>query len=221
MIQFNLLPDVKLEYLKAERTKRMVIMVSVLSSAAAMAIFLVLIFTVDVVQKKNINDLTKDIHSYGNQLKDTPDLAKILTVQNQLGALTKLHDEKPTASRVFKFMNQLTPTSAGITKLSVDFTADTMEISGRANNLDTVNKFVDALKYTKYSTSAEPDTSTNAFSAVVLSNFDRDTQGANFDITLTFDPVIFSNSDEVSLTVDSSAVTAQTTSAILFGGNRQ
>jgi Tfp pilus assembly protein PilN len=220
MIQFNLLPDVKLEYLKAESTKRMVIMVSILASAAALAIFLVLLFTVDVVQKKNINDLTRDIGTYGNQLKDTPDLAKILTVQSQLSSLTQLHDAKPTTSRVFKFVNQLTPKTAGITKLDVDFTANTMDISGHADSLDTVNKFVDALKYTKYSTSANPDTTSGAFSAVVLSNFGRDAQGANFEVTLSFDPLIFSNANDVTLTVDSSAATAQTTSAILFGGNR-
>lgn len=219
MIQFNLLPDVKLEYIKAERTKRLVVSVSLLAGAVALAIFLILLFTVDVVQKKNMNDLTKDIGTYGNQLKNTKDLSQILTVQSQLDSLGKLHDAKPTTSRVFAFMNQLTPTSASISKLDADFTANTITITGTADSLDTVNKFVDALKYTDYATKAAPSTSLPAFSNVVLASFGRDTTGANFSITLNFDPPLFSNASDVTLTVNTTAA-AQTTAELLSGSTR-
>ena len=92
MIQFNLLPDVKLEFIKARRLKRLVVMGSVGFSALALFILILVLVSVDVVQKKSLHDLNKDIQSNSTQLKSIPDLDKILTVQNQLGTLTSLHD---------------------------------------------------------------------------------------------------------------------------------
>ena len=112
MIQFNLLPDVKINFIKAQRTKRAVMGISLIASAAALVIFVMLLLTVHVFQKKNMNDLTKDIASSSKELRQTPNLSKMLTVQSQLNSLTGLHDAKPSTSRMFSFMNQLTPTDA-------------------------------------------------------------------------------------------------------------
>jgi hypothetical protein len=84
--------------------------------------------------------------------------------------------------------------------MTTDNTQNTMTISGDAPSLDVVNTFVDGLKFTKYSVDGSAD-SKNAFSNVVLSNFGRSNQGATYTITLAFDPVIFSNSNKVTLNV--------------------
>ena len=54
MIQFNLLPDVKQEYLKAKRTKQLVVLVSIIASATALTVLLLLFISVNVVQKKSL-----------------------------------------------------------------------------------------------------------------------------------------------------------------------
>ena len=92
MIQFNLLPDVKIKYIKTQRTKRMVILVSLLVSAASLALVTIMFVSVQVIQKKSLNDLSKDIVAETKQLQDVQDLDKILTIQNQLTALPALHD---------------------------------------------------------------------------------------------------------------------------------
>jgi hypothetical protein len=199
MIQFNLLPDVKLQYLKARRTQHMVFTVAIIAIAASLFVLVVLIGTVDVFQKKNLSDLNRDITADSKQLENTPNLSKILTVQNQLQTLTSLHDQKPVTSRLFNFVKQLTPSDASISQLSVDFTQNTVSIMGDANSLDIVNTYVDTLKFTKYKTS--DGTSTAAFSGVVLSAFSRTNSGASYTITANFDPTIFSNSSSISLTV--------------------
>jgi len=219
MIQFNLLPDVKLEYIKAERTKRLVLSIAVLASIVALVVFLILLFTVDIVQKKNMDDLTKDIGKYGKQLKGTPSLSKILTVQSQLDSLTQLHDDKPAASRTFAFMNQLTPTQAKVSKLDVDYVAHTIVITGKADTLDTVNQYVDVLKFTNFKTDEKDSKSQPAFSAVVLSTFGRDISGANFSITMGFDQTIFDTAHNVTLSVDTSKAKAVTAAALLQKGN--
>lgn len=97
-------------------------------------------------------------------------------------------------------MSQLTPTAATIAKLNVDYAANTMSVSGSADSLTTVNKFTDTLKFTTYTT-ASSSSSKAAFSDVVLSAFGRDSKGATYTITMKFDPVIFQETSDVSLTV--------------------
>src|SRR4051812_46628586 len=109
MIQFNLLPNVKLEYVKTQHTKRLLTMLSLVAGMAGIAILLVAIVSVNVVQKKSLSDLDSDIAKYSTQLKSVKDLDKILTVQNQLSTLTSLHDDKPVASRLFSYISQVTP----------------------------------------------------------------------------------------------------------------
>jgi Tfp pilus assembly protein PilN len=199
MIQLNLLPDVKLQYLKVRRTQRLVVSVSTVLIAASLFVFVLLIGTVDVFQKKSLNDLNKDIGTYTNQLQNTPNLNKILTVQNQLQVLTSLHDQKPAASRLFGYLKQLTPSSASISQFNIDYTQNTITITGNAKSLDDVNAFIDTLKFTTYNQSS--GSSTNAFTAVVLSQFSRSTSGATYTITATFDPAIFDSKNNVKLTV--------------------
>lgn len=199
MIQFNLLPDVKLQYLKARRTQHLVITASLVAIGLSLFVMIVLIGTVDVLQKKNLRDLHHDITHYSNQLKSTPNLGKILTVQNQLQALTSLHNNKPVASRLFDFLKQVTPSAASISQFSVDFTQNNISVTGNANSLDVVNTYVDTLKFTTYKNSNGANA--NAFSSVVLAEFSRTVSGASYTITANFDPNIFNNSDNVSLTV--------------------
>lgn len=198
MIQFNLLPSVKMEYIRAQRTKRMVVGISVLVTAAALALLVLLSMTVFVFQKEHMNHLTNDIAKYGKDLQATKDLNKILTVQDQLGALKSLHEQKPEVNRLIPFIKQLTPATASIASLNVDFSADTMTITGSADSLQTVNQFVDTLKFTTYAQSGQ---SPKAFSGVVLTSFGRADKGASYTINLGFAHDIFDNTKTVQLTV--------------------
>lgn len=208
MVQFNLLPNVKLEYVKTQRTKRMLTTISFIVSVASLVVLVLSIAIVDVVQKKSLNDLNGDIGTYSRQLKGIADLDKILTVQNQLSTLTNLHDQKPVASRLFQYISQLTPAQASLNQLSVDFGANTIAIGGSAPTLDVVSTYTDTLKATTYRTDAAV-ADTHAFTNVVLSSFGRSDSGATFTITATFDPAIFNTTNHVTLTVPKSADASQ------------
>ena len=209
MIQFNLLPGVKLEYVKAQRTKHLMTFISIVVGAVALTVFLISLFVVDVVQKKSLSDLNKDVGSYSKKLKGTSDLSKILTVQNQLSTLTSLHDSKPVTSRLFDYISQVTPSQASLNKLTVDFTLNTLSVGGAAPSLDTVSLYTDTLKATYYTTD-QNSTKVKAFSNVVLASFGRDDKGATFTITLSFDPTIFNATNTVKLIVPSTASAGQT-----------
>ena len=217
MVQFNLLPDVKLEYVKTQRTKHLLTLASFVVSVAGIAVLVVSLVTVDVVQKKSLSDENHDIARYSAQLKDTSDLNKILTVQNQLKTLSTLHDQKPVTSRLFTYISQVTPAQASLDQLSIDFTADTLTIGGKAPSLDVVSTYTDTLKATRYSVAGSNNAQKNAFSKVVLSSFGRNDSGATFTITCSFDPIIFNTDDNVTLTVPATANAGQ--SNIFQGGN--
>lgn len=199
MIQLNLLPDVKLQFIKAQRQKRLVMTVSIFTTIACVVIFLFLAVTALVWQKKSINDLTKDISASSADLTDTAELDKILTVQNQLSTLPGLHDQKVVSSRLFDVFQQVTPVNASIANLTVDFAANTMVIDGKATDIRTINTFVDGLKATQLTTQSDT-TPRAAFSDVVLASFGR-AEDATYSITLTFLPEIFSVTETPTLAV--------------------
>ena len=208
MIQLNLLPDVKQEYLKAERTKRLVVVSAVSVTAAALGILILLAAVVFVFQKKYMNDLTKDITTYSNDLKNTTDLDKILTVQNQLNAVNTLHEKKQDTARLMPFIRQITPVQASVSNATIDFDTTTITLTGAADSLVTVNKFVDTLKFTNYKLDGGE---TKAFSDVVLSSFGRADKGASYTLTLSFDPTIFDNTKQVELVVPARITTRSET----------
>lgn len=202
MIQFNLLPDVKIQFIKAERRKRLMIAVSVIVSGAMLTLFLVLFLFVRVNQAKHISDLNKDIETNLGQLKGKEDLNKILTIQNQLSSLPQLHDDKAVSSRLIDYLGQVTPNEASISSVSVDFAENKITINGTADNLITVNKFIDTLKFTGYKINNEEGKEGKAFKNVVLQTFSvnnlvASAQAASYEINLDFERVIFENTKDV------------------------
>lgn len=215
MIQFNLLPDVKREYVKTQRVKQLTLGISFIVSALALTVLVVLLLTVYVVQKKSIHDLNNDIQTNSNTLKNTPNLADILTVQSQLNSLSTLHQQEPEVSRLFGFLAELTPPQATISDCKADYGLDVITIDGNAPSLDVVNTFIDSLKFTSYTVQGSSG-SLPAFSQVVLSGFTRNPTSATYSISLTFDPTIFNNTHGVTLTVGGQSQNSSQEPSIIF-----
>lgn len=209
MIELNLLPDVKQELVKANRIQRIIIVASILASAAAIALVLSL-FSLSQIQKKHINDLNQDIASKTAQLQKDSELKKILTVQNQLDSLTALHSTKPAASRLFDFLIQTTPSDVSITNFTVDFNTHKITVSGTAPSLSSVNKYVDTLKFTQYKIDNSKNT-TKAFSGVVLGSYGVSGNQATYTVNFNYDPVIFDINKNVKLSVPSQTTTRSAT----------
>lgn len=199
MVQFNLLPDVKLTYMKARARKRLILGASIISSGVFVFIFIVLFLYVRVSQTKNMRDLSKDISSTVKQIQNKDDIDKILTIQNQLASLPALHDNKVISSRLMDYLVKLVPNQANISKITVDLAGNTMLIEGGSDSLSTTNKFVDTLKFTDFKQNNDGGRSGKAFSSVVLQNFLVDNinpnpnKKINYTIQLTYDPAIFEN----------------------------
>lgn len=218
MIQFNLLPDIKLEFIRAKKAKRLVVIIAGVLAVASLAVFLVLFIAVNVVQRNRMNDLSRQIEDDSRKLQAVENLDKVLTVQNQLGHLSELHSSKPATTRVKQFVGQVTPANASFSKIEVNFVDNKIIFTGSADSLKTVNQFADTLKFTKFMAetteeaegSPEPQGGSeeeskpemkHAFSQVVVTEFGRDEKGASYQIELAFDPQIFDNKLKVTLDV--------------------
>lgn len=226
MIQFNLLPDIKLQYIKAQRTKRTVILLSTIVAGSALAIFVLMFLVVNVAQREHLGNLQKDIDTGKKELQSKQNLSEILTIQNQLNSLPGLHSKKPVATRVYSYIQQVTPQNVSISSLKVNFTEQTMEITGSADSLAAVNTYVDTLKFTTFKAQAadpdsgDSDTATNnAFSEVVLSNFGlssgqnaaQGSKPASYTITLKYDAIIFDDSKTATLITNPQVTTRSET----------
>lgn len=207
MIQFNLLPDVKLQYIKAAKAKRMVISVAVLASLAVVIVVGGLSFVVMGLQKSHLSNLNKDIKTQRQKLEESEDINKILTVQSQLNELNDLHEQKPTVSRLFDYLNKLTPDAVTLSSVRINFDEQTVEIAGNSPAIREVNRFVDTLKFTEFTEAvvteedeeekAEPQ---RAFSEVVMANFSKANGGMlSYKVTFKYDPLIFDDTRSVEL----------------------
>jgi len=210
-VQFNLLPNVKQEYIGALRTKRTVLTVALIVSAASFVIFLFMCSTVYIINKKQINDAGKDISSLSNQINGIPDINKILTVQNQLNQIVGLHQNKHISSRLFSFLPQVTPTNVHIGRFSVDYATNTIEVSGSTDSQKSINTFIDTLKYTSYKLNGQ-SSSKPAFPNVVESSFGFSNGKANYTLSITFDQYLFSNNASVALEVPAGKATTRSVS---------
>lgn len=208
MIQLNLLPDVKVDYIKAQRSRRLVLTSCIVIAGVAIGLVVLLLSTAGL-QKKHLSDVDTDISDYQRQLQSQPQIERILTVQNQLRGLSDLHSAKPAAKRIPEYLNALTPAQVSITNFEIKFEETTMTVTGKADSLASVNQYIDTLKFTNFTTK-DDDSKRPAFSGVVLTSFKLSSDSdppANYTITMTYDQAIFDNRQTVTLDIPSRVTT--------------
>lgn len=126
MIEINLIPDVKRELLKAQRARSVVISGAIVTSVAAVAVVAILAVFVFGVQLARGVSLDGQINTKGDELAKIEDLSAVLTIQNQLEAISTLNGDKVMASRLFGIISAITPSGDD----SVEFSQINLAPSG-------------------------------------------------------------------------------------------
>lgn len=191
-IQFNLLPDIKLAAVKSNRSRNLAVGVALIISAVSVVIFLFLLITTSVIQKKQLSDADKTIAVSTAKLQSVDGLDKMITIQNQLSTLVDLHKNKRISSRIFSYLPEVTPTQVSLGRLAMDFKASTMQIDGTAADQKSVNTFIDTLKFTTYIVNSS-DSPKSAFPSVIESSFSIGAKNVGYSLNVTFDPALFAN----------------------------
>ena len=135
MIEVNLIPDIKQELIKTQRTRAVVVSASVLVSLFSVGVVVLLavyIFTIQTVRGVLADNAIKNGSA---NLSKVEDLSKMLTIQNQLSKISSLNDNKKIDSRIFDVLKSVIPKSPNdikVSKLLIDPTAGTVSVDGQA-----------------------------------------------------------------------------------------
>lgn len=136
MIQINLVPDVKQEFLRAQKLRNMTVSIAVIVGLAAVGIVVLIGLLLGAqllherIQKDNITSQFK-------KLSSIDDLGNLLTIRSQLETIPELQSNRSMMSRAFDTISAITPTGENeikISNLTVDPTETTITIEGSANN---------------------------------------------------------------------------------------
>lgn len=154
MIEINLVPDVKQEFIRARRVRSVVVSLTILVGAIAIAVVAILLMVVygwQGVQKKLTND---KIESESAKLSAVEGLDSALTIQNQLGTLPAMHESKPINSRIFDILATLSPpesSTVAISKFDVDSSMKTITIEAQSAEgypaLEVFRKTIEATEF--------------------------------------------------------------------------
>lgn len=151
MIGINLLPDVKKEFIKTQRTRNMVVGVSIIAMFIAVGATVALALVVLLVQNGLIAVQRGNVKDHQKTLASKTEIGKYLTIQNQLDTLKVLHgkDSKSIYSRLFDYLvtlNPAAPNNVGLSDVKVDRLAKTIALQGSAKDFKTLDIFKNTLE---------------------------------------------------------------------------
>ncbi len=204
MIQINLLPDVKQEYIRARKQRNTAIFISVAVAAASVAVVVVIGL---VIGGQYVLGLTRDnaIKDEYAKLSSESDLSNLVTIQNQLSIVSGQNDKRSMQSRVFNVISVVNPTgsnSVAFSEISVLPETSTLILRGQtANGYAAVERLQKTLENTnlEYTTSADSTTVTEPLvNSVEITDvgYARDSSGnkvVSFMITAEYNSHLFSN----------------------------
>lgn len=232
MIQLNLLPDVKKEYLRAQSARRKTIALSILVTIIAAGLTAVVAIYVYAVQNGIMYLQTQDIKGKASQLSSVKDIDKYLTIQNQLSQLSDLHGNKNNFSRLLDFLPRLNPAppqNIVLNNLEVSTVDTTITFKGRVNDYGALSTFKDTLSNATftYQTGEENHDATKLFSDVKIDSavYEKTatSAGVTFSVIATYDPAVF---EQKNLSVQVTVPNKETTGSVvgspqaIFGGNQ-
>lgn len=219
MIGLNLLPDVKKEFIKAQRTRNMVISFSILSMLIVGGLTVFLALFVYVAQNQAIGMVKDDINKNQKTLEGKPEINKYLTIQNQLAQLQTLHDKdhKEIYSRIFDYLVKLNPAapySVGLGSVKVMKDTNIIDIEGSTTTpqMQSLDVFKNTLEKATLTYTVDGEKKeVPLFSEVVLKSASLSQSGNNrgvsFEFELTYSSEAFwPNVKDVVLSVPKQAI---------------
>ena len=136
MIEINLIPDVKQEFLRAQRMRNAAVSFSIMIGIIAAGIvgFLALLLGAQLVHE---NVQKNAITSEFAKLKSINGVSDLLTIQSQLQSISVLNDNRSMTSRAFDTIVAITPSAPNDVKISnvaIDPAENMMTIEGSTSS---------------------------------------------------------------------------------------
>ena len=152
MIELNLLPDVKKEFIKAQRVRNRVVSGAVLTSLIAGGIVAFLATTVYGAQMLLINNMNAQIRDNHTALAKKQEINKYLAIQSQLSAVDEVSKQRDVYSRLLEYiprLNPAPPSNVSLYTLSLVKADSSLMLEGSAGSFEAVNNFRSTLQNAK------------------------------------------------------------------------
>ena len=118
--EINLVPEVKLQMIKAQKLRNLVLFICILVSAVSIGAVLVL-FGIKSGQDIAMANQDGKLETLSSKLMGYEELGDIVTIQAQLDKLSQIQGNKKVLSRVFGAMNVMLPQGGDSVQLSFRF----------------------------------------------------------------------------------------------------
>lgn len=133
--EINLVPSVKAEAIRALKMRNLVLFICIIVVSAAAGIVAIL---GSIVTGQNITMASQDgkLETMSSKINSFEGLSEYLTIQDQLGNISAIQDNRMVLSRVFSFFNTILPTGADkitLSELSINLQDSTMTFTGQAD----------------------------------------------------------------------------------------
>ncbi|PID31546.1 hypothetical protein CR983_00480 [Candidatus Saccharibacteria bacterium] len=134
MIQVNLIPDIKRQYLQSRRLRNLTTSISILAGLGAVALVVIagIILLLQVGREALADNAIKSEYE---KLAAVEDLGELVTIQNQLTLLPAQHKNRSVDSRLFTVMeaiNPAPPNDVSFTSVKLDPEAGLIVFEGLA-----------------------------------------------------------------------------------------
>ncbi len=192
-MDINLVPDVKADFIKSQRVKRIIQILAFLFSAILIGLVILAFVYVKVWQQRHTDSLQDDINSIITSIRSEQDLDKVQTLSLQLESLDSLHDDKELSSNLQTILTSITPENVSYDSVRVNFEDSEINFKGEAEDTLAVNRFADVLKFTEYKI-GEDGSSDKAFEDVTTDvRVTDNSELTTFSITSTYSDGLFSD----------------------------
>lgn len=133
--EINLVPDVKLQMIRAQKMRNLVLFICIVVSAVSVGVVLVL-FSIKSGQDIAMSNQDKKLATMSAKLMGYEELGDLVTIQSQLDRLNDIADNKTVLSRVFGALGVMLPTGGDLVQLSdlrVDMDTNTLRMEAQAD----------------------------------------------------------------------------------------
>ena len=136
MIEINLVPDVKQEFIHAQKMRNTVITFAIIISIAAVGVLAILglFYGTQALRERIARDAIKKEFSSLREIENVDD---VLTIQNQMSKIASIHQKKTVDSRLFDIISAINPAAPNNVKIAsvlLDPQAHTLRLEGSAEN---------------------------------------------------------------------------------------
>lgn len=136
MIQINLIPDVKREFIRAQKMRSIVIAGAIFACGVAIAL-LALLGVIYGGERLRESAARREIDKRYDELVAIENIDEVLTIQNQMSKISSINENKTINSRLFDVLtaiNPAVPNDVGISMVIVDPETRLLTIEGSAQN---------------------------------------------------------------------------------------